>query len=152
MRIFNIFKSKKDKLNKEASKQELFNKQLDELTKGEEEEISKVKSNKSKNPIENNLVSEGHLSSLAWTVACWRLTIENKTDKMMPEKKVAKFCRLFLTQEKKRNKIKDFNRADVRILKILSLTCSINEVDKLISKHGWNLEVSNAFEKEIGYK
>ena len=139
-------------LDKKKIDEENFNEQVDELNKGAEEEISKVKSNKDKNPIGNNLVPEKHLSVLAWTVACWRLTIENKTNKMMPEKNVAKFCRLFLSQEKKRKKIKDFNRADVRILKMLSLTCPISEVDKLIAKHGWNLEVSHEFEKEIGYK
>ena len=139
-------------LDKKKIDMENFNKQMDELNKGAEEEISKVKSNKDKNPIGNNLVPEKHLSVLAWTVACWRLTIENKTNKMMLEKNVAKFCRLFLSQEKKRKKIKDFNRADVRILKMLSLTCPISEVDKLIAKHGWNLEVSHEFEKEIGYK
>ena len=139
-------------LDKKKIDEENFNKQMDKLNKGAEEEISKVKSNKDKNPIGNNLVPEKHLSVLAWTVACWRLTIENKTNKMMLEKNVAKFCRLFLSQEKKRKKIKDFNRADVRILKMLSLTCPISEVDKLIAKHGWNLEVSHEFEKEIGYK
>ena len=65
---------------------------------------------------------------------------------------MAKFCRLFLAQEKKRKKIKDFNRADVRMLKMLSTVCPLDETDKLISKHGWNLEVGHEFEKEIGYK
>ena len=70
---------------------------------------------------------------------------------MMLEKNAAKFCRLFLAQEKKRNKIKDFNRADVRILKMLSLACPLDDVDKLIKQNGWTLEVAKQFEDEIGY-
>ena len=122
------------------------------ITKNKEDEFLKVKSNKSTNPIENNLVPEKHLRVLAWTVACWRLTIENANNKMMPEKDTTKFCRLFLAQEKKRKKIKDYNRADVRILYTLSLSCPLNEVDKLIAKHGWTLEVGKEFEEEIGYR
>ena len=86
------------------------------------------------------------------TVASWRLTIENSTNKMMLEKKAVKFCRLFLAQEKKRKKIKDYNRADVRILYTLSLSCPLSDVDKLIAKNGWTLEIGHQFEKEIGYK
>ena len=119
---------------------------------GVDEEIDKAKDNKSTNPAENQLVPDHHLSTLSWTVSCWRLTIENATNKMMQEKKVAKFCRLFLTQEKKKKKIKDFNRADVRLLYTLSISCSISTTDKLIAKNGWTLEVGHQFEKEIGYK
>jgi hypothetical protein len=119
---------------------------------GIDEEIDKAKDNKSTNPLENQLVPESHLSVLAWTVASWRLTVENSTNKMMQENKVAKFCRLFLAQEKKREKIKDYNRADVRILYTRHLSCPLADVDKLIAKNGWTLEVGHQFEKEIGYK
>jgi hypothetical protein len=125
---------------------------IDKTSKGVEEELSKAKSNKSTNPIENQLVPDQHLSILSWTVASWRLTIENSTNKMMLEKKAVKFCRLFLAQEKKRKKIKDYNRADVRILYTLSLSCPLADVDKLIAKNGWTLEIGHQFEKEIGYK
>lgn len=137
---------------KEKFNEKLFKKQMDEISKGEEEEFSKIKNNKGSSPIDNFLVPERHLSALSWTVACWRLNNENKTKKMMPEKNVAKFCRLFLVQEKKRKKIKDFNRADARILKLLSLACQLDEVDKLIIKNGWTYELGKAFEKEIDYK
>ena len=139
-------------INEKPADDKTFKKQMNKILKDEEVEYSKVKSNKSKSPLENFLVPENHLRVLAWTVSCWRLTIENATNKMMQEKKVAKFCRLFLAQEKKRKKIKDFNRADVRMLKMLSTVCPLDETDKLISKHGWNLEVGHEFEKEIGYK
>ena len=119
---------------------------------GVDEEIDKAKNNKSSNPVENQLVPDQHLGMLAWTVASWRLTVETVTKKGLLEKKVVKFCRLFLAQEKKRNKIKDYNKADVRLLYMLSLSCSLNEVDKLIAKNGWTLEVGHQFEKEIGYK
>ena len=119
---------------------------------GVDEEIDKAKDNTSTNPVDNQLVPDQHLGILSWTVASWRLTIENSTNKMMLEKKAVKFCRLFLAQEKKRKKIKDYNRADVRLLYSLSLSCPLNEVDKLIAKNGWTLEVGHQFEKEIGYK
>ena len=139
-------------LDKNINDEKIVNKQLDELTRGEEKELSKVKSNRDKNPIGNNLVPESHLSALAWTVACWRLTIEYGSKKEMAEAKVVKFCRLFLEQEKKRNKIKDFNRADVRILRMLSLACPLDDVDKLIKQNAWTLKVAKQFEDEIGYK
>ena len=119
---------------------------------GVDEEIDKAKDNKSTNPVENQLVPDQHLGMLAWTVASWRLTVETVTKKGLLEKKVVKFCRLFLAQEKKRKKIKDYNRADVRLLYTLSISCSLNEVDKLIARNGWTLEVGHQFEKEIGYK
>ena len=119
---------------------------------GVDEEIDKAKNNKSTNPVENQLVPDQHLGILSWTVASWRLTIENSTNKMMLEKKAVKFCRLFLAQEKKREKIKDYNRADVRILKIAIFGCSLDEVDKLIVKNAFTYEVAKAFENEIGYK
>ena len=138
--------------SKDKEKKQLFDKQMEEISKGEEEEFSKVKDNNSDSLVENQLVSDLHISSMAWTAACWRLTIENKTNKMMLEKKVVKFCRLFLEQEKKRNHIKDYNRADVRILKIAIFGCSLDEVDKLIVKNAFTYEVAKAFENEIGYK
>ena len=138
--------------SKDKEKKQLFDKQMEEISKGEEEEFSKVKDNNSDSPVENQLVSDLHISSMAWTAARWRLTIENKTNKMMLEKKVVKFCRLFLEQEKKRNHIKDYNRADVRILKIAIFGCSLDEVDKLIVKNAFTYEVAKAFENEIGYK
>ena len=119
---------------------------------GVDEEIDKAKNNKSTNPVENQLVPDQHLGMLAWTVASWRLTVETVTKKGLLEKKAVKFCRLFLAQEKKRKKIKDYNRADVRLLYTLSISCSLNEVEKLIVKNGWTLEVGHQFEKEIGYK
>jgi len=146
------FKIIKHKDNKTYRDDKTYKKFLAKTSKGVDEEISKAKDNKSTNPIENNLVPEKHLSVLSWTVACWRLTVENSTNKMMQENKAVKFCRLFLAQEKKRKKIKDYNRADVRIIYTLSLSCPLNEVDKLIAKHGWTLEVGHQFEKEIGYK
>jgi len=117
---------------------------MEEISKGEEEEFSKVKDNNSDSLVENQLVSDLHISTMAWTAACWRLTIENKTNKMMLEKKVVKFCRLFLEQEKKRNHIKDYNRADVRILKIAIFGCSLDEVDKLIVKNAFTYEVAKS--------
>ena len=118
---------------------------------GVDEEIDKAKDNKGDSFIDNQLVPDHHLSMLSWTVASWRLTVENATNKKMIEKKAAKFCRLFLDQEKKRKKIKDYNRADVRLLYTLHLSCPLAEVDKLIAKNGWTLEVGHQFEKEIGY-
>ena len=140
---FKITKYREDKWFKDYANKE---------QKGVHEEICKAKDNKGDSFIDNQLVPDQHLSMLSWTVASWRLTIENVTNKMMKEKKVAKFCRLFLAQEKKRKKIKDYNRADVRLLYTLSISCSLNEVDKLIVKNGWTLEVGHQFEKEIGYK
>ena len=118
---------------------------------GVHEEICMAKDNKGDSFVDNQLVADQHLSMLSWTVASWRLTIENSTNKMMLEKKAVKFCRLFLAQEKKRKKIKDYNRADVRILYTLSLSCPLADVDKLIAKNGWTLEIGHQFEKEIGY-
>jgi len=138
--------------NKSSKNDKSYKDHIDKTSKGVEEELSKAKSNKSTNPIENQLVSDQHLGMLAWTVASWRLTVENSTNKMMLEKKAVKFCRLFLAQEKKRKKINDYNRADVRIVYTLSLSCPLADVDKLIAKNGWTLEVGHQFEKEIGYK
>ena len=145
--FFGEFKKKKKTIDDKSYKD-----LLDKTSEGVEEELSKAKSNKSTNPVENQLVSDHHLGMLAWTVASWRLTVETVTKKELLEKKAVKFCRLFLAQEKKRNKIKDYNKADVRLLYMLSLSCSLNEVDKLIAKNGWTLEVGHQFEKEIGYK
>lgn len=150
--IFLGFKIIEYKDNKSLKNDKSYKDLIDKTSKGVEEELSKAKSNKSTNPIENQLVPDQHLSVLSWTVASWRLTIENSTNKMMLEKKAVKFCRLFLAQEKKRKKIKDYNRADVRILYTLSLSCPLADVDKLIAKNGWTLEIGHQFEKEIGYK
>ena len=119
---------------------------------GVHEEICRAKDNKGDSFVDNQLVADQHLSMLSWTVASWRLTIENSTNKMMLEKKAVKFCRLFLAQEKKRKKIKDYNRADVRLLYTLSISCPISTTDKLIAKNGWTLELAHQFEKEIGYR
>ena len=119
---------------------------------GVDEEIDKAKDNKSTNPVENQLVPDQHLGMLAWTVASWRLTVVTVTKKELLEKKVVKFCRLFLAQEKKRKKIKDYNRADVRLLYTISIVCSISTTEKLIAKNGWTYKVGKAFEKEIGYR
>jgi|VirMetMinimDraft_7_1064189.scaffolds.fasta_scaffold119855_1 hypothetical protein len=150
--IYLGFKIIEYKENKSLKNDKSYKDHIDKTSKGVEEELSKAKSNKSTNPIENQLVSDQHLGMLAWTVASWRLTVENSTNKMMLEKKAVKFCRLFLAQEKKRKKINDYNRADVRILYTLSLSCPLADVDKLIAKNGWTLEVGHQFEKEIGYK
>ena len=150
--IFLGFKIIEYKDNRSSKDDKSYKDLIDKTSKGVEEELSKAKSNKSANPIENQLVPDQHLSILSWTVASWRLTIENSTNKMMLEKKAVKFCRLFLAQEKKRKKIKDYNRADVRILYTLSLSCPLADVDKLIAKNGWTLEIGHQFEKEIGYK
>ena len=146
------FKIIKHKDNKTYRDDKTYKKFLAKTSKSVDEEISKAKDNKSTNPIDNQLVPDQHLSILSWTVASWRLTVENSTNKMMQENKAVKFCRLFLAQEKKRKKIKDYNRADVRLLYTLSLSCPLAEVDKLIAKNGWTLEVGHQFEKEIGYK
>ena len=150
--IFLGFKIIEYKDNKSLKNDKSYKDLIDKTSKGVDEEIDKAKDNKNTNPIENNLVPEKHLSVLSWTVACWRLTVENSTNKMMQENKAVKFCRLFLAQEKKRKKIKDYNRADVRLLYTLHLSCPLAEVDKLIAKNGWTLEVGHQFEKEIGYK
>jgi len=139
---FKIIKYREDKWFKDYANKE---------QKGVHEEICKAKDNKGDSFIDNQLVPDQHLSMLSWTVASWRLTVENATNKKMIEKKAAKFCRLFLDQEKKRKKIKDYNRADVRLLYTLHLSCPLVEVDKLIAKNGWTLEVGHQFEKEIGY-
>jgi len=102
---------------------------------GVHEEICRAKDNKGDSFVDNQLVADQHLSMLSWTVASWRLTIENSTNKMMLEKKA----------------VKDYNRADVRILYTLSLSCPLADVDKLIAKNGWTLEIGHQFEKEIGY-
>ena len=140
---FKILKYKDDKTYKDF---------LAKTSEGVDEEIDKAKDNKGDSLVDNQLVPDKHLSILSWTVACWRLTIEYSTKKSMPERKAAKFCRLFLAQEKKRKKIKDYNRADVRLFYMLSISCPLNEVDKLIAKNGWTLKVGRQFEKEIGYK
>ena len=150
--IYLGFKIIEYKENKSSKNDKSYKDHIDKTSKGVEEELSKVKSNKSTNPIDNQLVSDQHLSALSWTVSCWRLTVENSTNKMMKEKKVAKFCRLFLAQEKKRKKIKDYNRADVRLLYTISIVCSISTTEKLIAKNGWTYKVGKAFEKEIGYR
>lgn len=121
---------------------------IEKMHEGVDEELSKAKSNNSKSPIENNLVDERHISLMGWTVACWMLTTEKKEDLAL--KNVVKFCRLFLEQEKKRNYIKDYNRADVQLLKICSLACDIKNVEKLI-KEKWTYKSAKDFEKEIGY-
>jgi hypothetical protein len=146
------FKIIKHKDNKTYRDDKTYKKFLAKTSKGVDEEISKAKDNKGTNPIDNQLVPDQHLSMLSWTVASWRLTVENSTNKMMQENKAVKFCRLFLAQEKKRKKIKDYNRADVRLLYTLHLSCPLADVDKLIAKNGWTLEVGHQFEKEIGYK
>ena len=140
---FKIIKYKEDKWFKDYANKD---------QKGVHEEIDKAKDNKGDSLVDNQLVSDQHLSILSWTVASWRLTVENSTNKMMQENKAVKFCRLFLAQEKKRKKIKDYNRADVRLLYTLHLSCPLADVDKLIAKNGWTLEVGHQFEKEIGYK
>jgi hypothetical protein len=130
------------------------NKMLKEMVQktheGVDEELSKVKSNNSKSPIENNLVDEKHISLMGWTVACWMLTIEIEIKKGLRLKNVVRFCRLFLEQEKKRNYIKDYNSADVQLLKLCSLACDIKNVEKLI-KEKWTYQKAKDFEKEIGY-
>ena len=100
---------------------------------------------------EDMMLAANDLQNAGFTEYAQKM-IENATNKMMKEKKAAKFCRLFLAQEKKRKKIKDYNRADVRLLYTLSISCSISTTDKLITKNGWTLEVGHQFEKEIGYK
>ena len=136
--IFNFFKKKK------------IDPYVEKVHEGVDEELSKVKSNNSKSPIENNLVDEKHISLMGWTVACWMLTIEIEIKKNLPLKNVVRFCRLFLEQEKKRNYIKDYNRADVQLLKICSIACDIKNVEKLI-KERWTYKKAKDFEKEIGY-
>ena len=131
---------------KKKEKIDLYVKKIHE---GVDEELLKVKSNNSKSPIENQLVPDQHLSSMDWTVACWMLTANTKKNYTL--KNIVRFCRLFLEQEKKRNYIKDYNRADIELLKICSLSCDIKNVDKLIAEKGWTDEISKAFEKEIGY-
>jgi len=129
------------------NKIENFSKKINE---GVEEELLKVKSNSNKNPFENHLVEEKHISLMGWTVACWMLTVENEKKKMMPLKYMVKFCRLFLEQEKKRNYIKDYNRADVEMLKTCSLSCEMKTVEKYV-KEKWTYKKAKDFEKEIGY-
>ena len=57
---------------------------------GVHEEICKAKNNKGDSFVDNQLVPDQHLSALSWTVSCWRLMIENATNKMMKEKKDAR--------------------------------------------------------------
>ena len=61
---------------KETSKEKIFNKQMDDMNRDVEREFSKIKKSKG-GRLDNFIVPERHLSALAWTVACWRLTNEN---------------------------------------------------------------------------
>ena len=103
-----------------------------------------------------NLVSDDHLSNMAWTVATW-LIVKDQTNKKKANidnyrNDVENFCRLFLTQEKKRGYIQNFNEIDVRYLVTLSLACDPIKANELSKLNKFDIAKASAFEKEIGFK
>ena len=135
------------------NKDKKFLDSLKKLQEGEEEEFAKVKSNESKSLLENNLVPENILSALSWTASFWMNSIENNEIKtsMMPTKKLVKFCRLVLEQGKNDGYLKDYNRADVRILKMLALANSPKASEVWGKEQGWDYQSLKKYEKKIGY-
>ena len=135
------------------NKDKKFLNSLKKLQEGEEEEFAKVKSNESKSLLENNLVPENILSALSWTASFWMNSIENNEIKtsMMPTKKLVKFCRLVLEQGKNDGYLKDYNRADVRILKMLALANSPKASEVWAKEQGWDYQSLKKYEKKIGY-
>jgi hypothetical protein len=130
-----------------------FIKSIKKLQEGEDDEFAKVKSNESKSLLENNLVPEKILSLLSWTVSFWMSSIENNEIKtsMLPTKKLVKFCRLILEQGKNEGYLKDYNRADVRILKMLALANSSKASEIWGKEQGLDYQSLKKYEKKIGY-
>lgn len=135
------------------NKDKKFLDSLKKLQEGEEEELVKVKSNESKSLLENNLVPEKILGTLSWTASFWMNSIENNEIKtsMMPTKKLVKFCRLVLEQGKNDGYLKDYNRVDVRILKMLALANSPKASEVWGKEQGWDYQSLKKYEKKIGY-
>ncbi len=142
MGIFDIFRKKKDK-----EKVELDN-FVETSSEGVSEELSKVKKG------EKNLVSDEHLRALSLTSSVWLFLMEkNENEKPLPSKYIHRFCRLFLEEEKKRKKIKDFCDKDLMILNILTNSVPIDIVMEMLNnpESVWNYENAKIFEKAIGY-
>jgi hypothetical protein len=135
------------------NKDKKFIESIKKLQEGEEEEFAKVKSNESKSLLGNNLVPEKILSLLSWTVSFWMSSIENNEIKtsMLPTKKLVKFCRLILEQGKNEGYLKDYNRADVRILKMLALANSSKASEIWGKEQGLDYQSLKKYEKKIGY-
>jgi hypothetical protein len=136
------------------NKDKKFIESIKKLQEGEEEEFAKVKSNESKSLLGNNLVPEKILGLLSWTASFWMGSIENNEIKtgMMPTKKLVKFCRLVLEQGKNDGHLKDYNSADVRILKMLALANLPTASEDWGKKQGWDYQALKKYEKKIGYK
>jgi hypothetical protein len=130
-----------------------FIESIKKLQEGEDDEFAKVKSNESKSLLGNNLVPEKILSLLSWTVSFWMSSIENNEIKtsMLPTKKLVKFCRLILEQGKNGGYLKDYNRADVRILKMLALANSSKASEIWGKEQGLDYQSLKKYEKKIGY-
>jgi hypothetical protein len=130
-----------------------FIESIKKLQEGEDDEFAKVKSNESKSLLGNNLVPEKILSLLSWTVSFWMSSIENNEIKtsMLPTKKLVKFCRLILEQGKNEGYLKDYNRADVRILKMLALANSSKASEIWGKEQGLDYQSLKKYEKKIGY-
>ena len=131
---------------------EEFKEMVRKNQEGEDKELLNVKDN-SGGPLENFLNSEKNLSTLAYSVACWARVIEiiELKNEMIPSKDVVRFCRLFLEYQKKRNHIKDYNRADVRVMKMLVLSIGISDIEGAIKENNLHYPSMKEFEKEIGY-
>jgi hypothetical protein len=135
------------------TKEKKFIESIKKLQEGEDDEFAKVKSNESKSLLGNNLVPEKILSLLSWTVSFWMGSIENNEIKtsMLPTKKLVKFCRLILEQGKNEGYLKDYNRADVRILKMLALANSSKASEIWGKEQGLDYQSLKKYEKKIGY-
>jgi len=135
------------------TKEKKFIESIKKLQEGEDDEFAKVKSNESKSLLGNNLVPEKILSLLSWTVSFWMSSIENNEIKtsMLPTKKLVKFCRLILEQGKNEGYLKDYNRADVRILKMLALANSSKASEIWGKEQGLDYQSLKKYEKKIGY-
>lgn len=135
------------------TKEKKFLESLKKLQEGEEEELAKVKNNNSEFLLENQLVTDTILSLLSWTVSFWMSSIEDNEIKtsMMPTKKLVKFCRLVLEQGKNEGYLKDYNRADVRILKMLALSNSPKASEIWGKEQGLDYQALKKYEKKIGY-
>jgi hypothetical protein len=70
---------------------------------------------------------------------------------MLPTKKLVKFCRLILEQGKNEGYLKDYNRADVRILKMLALANSSKASEIWGKEQGLDYQSLKKYEKKIGY-
>ena len=131
---------------------EEFKEWIRKQQEGEEKELSKVKDN-SGSPVENFLNSDEILSQLSFKIACWARVIEitELKNEIIPPKDLVRFCRLFLEHQKKIKNIKDYNRADVRVMKMLVLSISISDVEEAIRENDITYPSMKKYEGMIGY-